>query len=58
MITINATNPLNVSYPTNSAVLDISEFVSEGSIEIAICVINKCNMVSTPSASRTVIMGK
>ena len=56
-IVINGTNPLNVSYPTNLAILDISEYPSEDPIEIAIYAINKCSMMSKPS-TRIVNIGK
>ena len=56
-IVINGTNPLNVSYPTNSAILDISEYHSEDPIEIEIYAINKCSMTSKPS-TRIVNIGK
>ncbi len=49
-IVINGTNPLNVSYPTNSAILDTSKYASEDLIEIAIYAINKCSIMSKPSA--------
>ena len=57
-IGINGTNPLNVSYPTNLAILDISGYLSEDSIEIMIYVINKCSMMSRPSTTRIVNIGK
>ena len=57
-IVINGTNPLNVSYPTSLAILNISKYLSEDSVEIEIYTVNKCNMVSTSSASSTVNIGK
>ena len=56
-IVINDTNPLNVSYPTNSAILDISKYASKDFIEAAIYTINKCSMMSKPS-TRIMDIGK
>lgn len=56
-IIVNDTNPVKVSYPTNSAILDISKYASEDFIEAAIYAINKCSMISKPS-TRIVNIGK
>ena len=57
MIAINGTDLLNVSCPSESVVLDISDYLFNESIQIDVYGVNKCDMISE-RATKTVKIGK
>ena len=57
MIAINGTDLLNVSCPSDSVVLNISDYRFNESIQIEVFGVNKCDMISE-CATKIVKIGK